>query len=543
MFNNNIYIIYMDIYREKYLKYKKKYLELQKGGNIMTDNGFNEFKSFVGLFNDLNKLLKTNFNFEMNPNRTEIDIPKQLRLSSSNMYYKLSNVRDGNKIIFGETSSLIDRITKNIEYKIKLINSKAVILKDNDNYRLSINLKDEIQIGGAQTYSIEMLIIIITNERRQYRLVRYGDFDGDIVGDFDGDIVGDFDGDIVGEVVTRPPKLSQEELRIKREKNNRDLNIKILKEISLSRENRGRHIDNYGLIDKAKTLDELKNNKLFLINVHGSVMKDNITLKPGQRVIVLKYFTLFYLLPREVAKLIIPLFTEHTRQFDKILYLNNIGGIKIGDQTRESKFYRKYGIYDGNIDESRTLPNMIFTPLEQRDIKIHLDKRMYGSLDREGINTRFEENPSLYDIRGGIMEVPITFTNRMTGEKLNLKNIFDFKNKKINIPELRKHNVLFTGNSHIIMYDKIRRKRILSLTGNSDILKLQYDTPQIYISPHDFVRGTRLDSIIRNLEERGIDKFTLFITSCKEIKYSDPQSDQIGDYKYFDLKDYMDSLR
>jgi hypothetical protein len=523
MFNNNIYIIYMDIYREKYLKYKKKYLELQKGGNIITDNGFNQFKSLVDLFNNLNKLLKTNFNFEMNPNRTQLNIPKQLRLSSSNMYYKLSNVRDGNKMVFGETLSLIDRITKNLKYKIKLINSKAVILKVNDNYRLSINLKDEIQIGGAQTYSIEMLIIIITNEERQNGLVSDGAGTGDGVdGDGDGDIAGDFDD---GEEII-PPKLSNEELRKQRIRDNRDLNLKINQEKTFLQY----HIDNYSLINRELTKSQIKRNKLFLISAHGGVLRnDDIILKPGQRIISLKYFTLYYELPIVVLRFLFPLFREWPA-FDKLSFLTQLGSIKIGDQKLDNKFYRKYGIYDGNIEESKTLPNMIFTPLEQRDVRGYLFKEMWNNKnikENPRIDSNFEEDLTLYHLDGGIMEVPISFTHRLTKKKLDLSKIFDLKKRKINLGELKNHRELFTKNWK------------LTLNGNSHILRTRYTTPQFYISPHLFRHGITLRNIIDILERNKINEFTIFISSCKELT----DIEATNKYRYFDLKEYMESLK
>jgi hypothetical protein len=132
---------------------------------------------------------------------------------------------------------------------------------------------------------------------------------------------------------------------------------------------------------------------------------------------------------------------------------------------------------------------------------------------------------SLYLIFGGILEVPISFTHNSTGEKLDLTKIF--KEDKIDIDEIKKHPQLFSD-----IYGK------LNLNPRSDILKNNYHTPQIYISPHDLVGGTTLKDIINDLESRGINQFTIFITTCK---YYD--SDTTEQYKYFDLKEYMDYLK
>jgi hypothetical protein len=553
----------MDIYREKYLKYKKKYLELQQEKNLMKNNGFN---SFSNLFSELNLLLKTNFNFEMNPNRTSIDIPNIFR--NLNMYFKFGNIKDGNKLVFNqnELDLIIKNITEKLEHRIKLFKTKAVILKDNDNYRLSIN---KIQIGGAQTFSIELVILIITNEKKEVKSEQK--VDSEIEGEqkVDSEIEGEqkvgfeiegeqkvgfeiegeqkvgfeIEGEQkVGFEIEGEQKVGFEiegeqkvGFEIEGYQNNLDLiefrkrNLLILNnKIAQEKNYPIHHIQDYSLINKELTKNQLRLNKLFFISAHGVILRDDdIRLKPGQRVISLKYFTLYYELPIVVLRFIFPLFREWPA-FDILSFLTQLGGIKIGDQRLDSKFYRKYGIYDGNIEESSKLPNMIFTPLEQIDIKSYLFKEMWNNETiKKKINLNFEENLTLFHLDGGIKEVPISFTHKITGKKLDLSKIFDFKRRKINLKELSNHKELFQKNGK------------LTLNGNSNILRIRYTTPQFYISPHLFRDGITLRNIIDRLEARGINEFTIFISSCKEL--SDIEISK--KYRYFDLKEYMESLR
>lgn len=294
------------------------------------------------------------------------------------------------------------------------------------------------------------------------------------------------------------------------------------------------HIFYYEFIDKELTKTQLKENKLFLVSSHGSIIKDDeIILKPGQRIISMKYFTIYYELAIVIQKFILKLYREWP-EFDKLSFLSELAKIKIGNQRMDNVFYRKYGIYDGNIEQSKRLPNMNFTPLEQVNIFNYLSKPMQKSITtmprryRNKLDLNFIQNPSLYSIDGGIMEVPISFEHNETGNKLDLTKIFDDKKNRLDVNELEKHRELFSNSE-----DK------LVLNANSEILKNNYSTPQFYISPHDFIEGITLKKLISDLEERGINQFTIFITTCKkadDIKIT-------RRYRYFDLKDYMDYLR
>ena len=294
------------------------------------------------------------------------------------------------------------------------------------------------------------------------------------------------------------------------------------------------HLSDYSLIDKEITKNQLKDNKLLLISSHGNIIKnDDIVLKPGQRIISLKYFTFYYKLPIVIQRFILKLFREWP-EFDKLSFLSELAKIKIGDKKIDNKFYRKYGIYDGNIEQSKTLPNMIFEPLEQINIFKYLSKPMKKSIVtmpirlKNKVDLDFIRDPSLYSLDGGIMEVPISFKHNVTGNKLDLTKIFNDKKNKLEISELEKHRDLFTN---------LTGKLVLN--GNSEILKNNYSTSQFYISPHDFKEGITLKKLISDLEERGINQFTIFITACKnadiiKLTYR---------YKYFDLKEYMEHLR
>ena len=294
------------------------------------------------------------------------------------------------------------------------------------------------------------------------------------------------------------------------------------------------HIFDYSLIDKEITKNQLRENKLFLVSSHGSIITDDdIILKPGQRIISMKYFTIYYELAIVIQRFILKLFREWP-EFDKLSFLSELAKIKIGDQRIDNIFYRKYGIYDGNIEQSKRLPNMNFGPLEQNDIFNYLSKPMKISIltmprrYRNKLDLNFIANPSLYSIDGGIMEVPISFKHNITGNKLDLTKIFNDKKNRLDVNELEKHRKLFANSE-----DK------LVLNANSEILKNNYTSSQFYISPHDFTEGITLKKLISDLEERGINQFTIFIITCKkadDIKLT-------RRYKYFDLKEYMDNLR
>lgn len=314
-----------------------------------------------------------------------------------------------------------------------------------------------------------------------------------------------------------------------------NLNLKILNKMIRKEKSRPvYHLSDYGLIDKEITKNQLKENKLFLISSHGSVIKeDDVFLKPGQRIISLKYFTIYYELPIVIQRFILKLFREWP-EFDKLSFLSELAKIKIGDQKMDNKFYRKYGIYDGNIEQSNTLPNMKFVPLEQYDILNYLSKPMWKSIVtmpkrlKNKLDLNFIADPSLYSLDGGIMEVPISFKHNVTGNKLDLTKIFNNKTNRLDVNELEKHSDLFTNSAGKLV-----------LNGNLEMLNNNYNTSQFYISPNDFREGITLKKIISDLEERGINQFTIFIIACKNtdnIKITHR-------YKYFDLKEYMDYLR
>jgi hypothetical protein len=306
--------------------------------------------------------------------------------------------------------------------------------------------------------------------------------------------------------------------------NNLILKNKIKQEI----DNPINHILDYSLINRELTKTQLINNSLYLVSSHGIVIdNDDIILKPGQRVISLKYFTVFYILPIEILRFLYPLFREWP-EFPKLEYLTRLGEIKIGDKKQENKFYRKYGIYDGNITESRTLPNMSFRPLEQESILSYLPKEMLDDKIKKKVDLSFEYDPTLFLLDGGIMQVPISFTHKVTNKKLELSKIFDFKNKKINYNELKNHRKLFNN-----------KKNKLSLIGNSKVLNKEYKTSQFYISPHNFTEDLTLRSVIEKLESQNINEFTLIVLTCKELD----DSPNLPKYKYFDLKEYMEYIK
>jgi hypothetical protein len=168
-------------------------------------------------------------------------------------------------------------------------------------------------------------------------------------------------------------KLEIEPIQAVRIKANRDLHYKI----KMEKKEPIHHILNYDLINKELTLKQLRENKLFYTWMHGAIIEnDDIILKPGQRIISLKYFALYYELPYVVHNFILKFFREWP-EFDKLTFLSQLGGVKIGDQKLDDIFNRKYGIYDGNISEARTLPNISFTPFEQYDIRAYLSKIIY----------------------------------------------------------------------------------------------------------------------------------------------------------------------
>jgi hypothetical protein len=321
--------------------------------------------------------------------------------------------------------------------------------------------------------------------------------------------------------VLLPPNITDEKSRLN---NNLILKNKIKQEI----DNPINHILDYSLINRELTKTQLINNSLYLVSSHGIVIdNDDIILKPGQRVISLKYFTIFYILPIEILRFLYPLFREWP-EFSKLEYLTRLGEIKIGDKRQENKFYRKYGIYDGNITESRTLPNMSFRPLEQESILSYLPKEMLDDKIKKKVDLSFEYDPNLFLLDGGIMQVPISFTHKVTNKKLELSKIFDFKNKKINYNELKNHRKLFNN-----------KKNKLSLNGNSKVLNKEYKTSQFYISPHNFTKDLTLRSVIEKLESQNINEFTLIVLTCKELD----DSPNLPKYKYFDLKEYMEYIK
>jgi hypothetical protein len=496
-------------YKNKYLKYKKKYLKFKNQlAGWIEDEEINERNIEYILNNKLTEIVEKKESLD-NLILSYLELNKYVERSFEH-FIDLNNDNISDFVL--QYNDKIDKFNNlyliYLDRYIRLIENPKYPIREMNNIQKKFNLffsTIDYYYEYEYDYEYELIKINIDNIKKYFdQLLEKQSEEGEVKTD---------------KLIY--PTHSVQRTRLN---NNLILKNKIKQEI----DNPINHILDYSLIDRELTKTQIRNNSLYLVSSHGIVIdNDDIILKPGQRVISLKYFTVFYILPIEILRFLYPLFREWP-EFPKLEYLTRLGEIKIGDKRQENKFYRKYGIYDGNITESRTLPNMSFRPLEQESILSYLPKEMLDDKIKKKVDLSFEYDPKLFLLDGGIMQVPISFTHKVTNKKLELSKIFDFKNKKINFNELKNHRKLFTN-----------KKNKLSLIGNSKVLNKEYKTSQFYISPHNFTKDLTLRSVIEKLESQNINEFTLIILTCKELD----DSSNLPKYKYFDLKEYMEYIK